>query len=452
MDQLPSELVVMILPYLNGPDFIHIRRTSKRFKSISDDLEINSKPALWRWYVLSDFPRPSVESMAPWFYTEDKNDAFVWKMLYTSLRRMSLLRGTRLHWRNLLFDYKAVNLAKDVKFFDKHLFLFESTNKVKLVGLDQNSWQWPETLAGVNMWKDVPTAHTAALFFKPVAEMCDGSTILTLLNKGQSSPYELILQGKVRGVRRSNLNWTFTRLPEVHDTENGNVYFSTWTTRTLLYHTNYDNSGLAVISVYKEGISQKLFDFYPTAHCYSSVAFNEKWIVCACPFMRMCIIPIRDLKASDEVILPTHGFEAVKVKMLGDFIIVLSGGGQLATARIWTDVENRTELASWDLLIGHNPHTSILQQTNAVADFAIHGQVFCAVTVSGKVFLSHFESLDHESLKRNLHSPFTIPLANNRSLVKRISLDASDGLKIAVMEVAGVPDEAKLHVLYLDKC
>lgn len=51
-------------------------------------------------------------------------------------------------------------------------------------------------------------------------------------------------------------------------------------------------------------------------------------------------------------------------------------------------MENRTELADWEVLMGHNPYTNLLQQANAVVDFAVHGQMFCAVTVSGEMFSS----------------------------------------------------------------
>uniref|UniRef100_A0A0B7AAU7 Uncharacterized protein n=1 Tax=Arion vulgaris TaxID=1028688 RepID=A0A0B7AAU7_9EUPU len=72
------------------------------------------------WYVLCDFLRPCVESIAPWLYVEDKNDPFIWKMLYVKLRKISLFKKGHHKFTHLKFDSREVDLTTDVKFFDSY--------------------------------------------------------------------------------------------------------------------------------------------------------------------------------------------------------------------------------------------------------------------------------------------------------------------------------------------
>ncbi|CAG5125139.1 unnamed protein product [Candidula unifasciata] len=279
--------------------------------------------------------------------------------------------------------------------------------------------------------------------------MSEGSTAMKFLSKGESALSELVIHGKSKRTRKLKLPWITSSLPATDDVGSGEICLSMWTNNTLLYHVRHVFGG-NVISVYDRDNFQKWIELSTNVTPFKSMAFNEKWIVAVCESRRICIIPNR--RSDIPVETPTYTLrgEAAKMKLLGDLVIVLYADGLLETGHVVADEASQV-ITNWQVLIEWSDNY-FCQLNESITDFAIHGQVFCAVSGKGKVFLSHFESLDQESLKRNLHSPFTVPLESEGSLITRMSLDASDGLKVALVEARAVPDKTKLHVLYLDKC
>lgn len=72
---------------------------------------------------------------------------------------------------------------------------------------------------------------------------------------------------------------------------------------------------------------------------------------------------------------------------------------------------------------------------------------FCA----GEVFISYFESLDHESLERNLCSLFMVPVTDNEGYLSHMTIDSVNGLKLAIVERGALSQTARLHVVYVDQ-
>ncbi|RUS84723.1 hypothetical protein EGW08_007510, partial [Elysia chlorotica] len=82
MDLLPEEVFINILPHIGGIDFLNLRRSCWRLKTICDNLEMSSRPLLWCRFVFQDFPPPLVELSMP---CKPEEDEISWKKFYVQL-------------------------------------------------------------------------------------------------------------------------------------------------------------------------------------------------------------------------------------------------------------------------------------------------------------------------------------------------------------------------------
>uniref|UniRef100_A0A0B7A8T6 Uncharacterized protein n=2 Tax=Arion vulgaris TaxID=1028688 RepID=A0A0B7A8T6_9EUPU len=321
---------------------------------------------------------------------------------------------------------------------------------VKLVGLDDTMWRWPQALDSEKNLIDRRGVCTRQLYTAPVAEMLERSNALKLVSKGLSSPSELIVQGNIRNAEKFHSFWTHSSLPAFYFDGNEEGCISTWTSCIIFYRRLY-MFGESKIFVYnyvtkaprKICLKTKIYGL-------KSLVFNEKRIVALCEAQTICVIPNIASEKPVEVFKDKLRTEATKIKMVGDMVIVLFYDGILETSQVVTDENNMVSFTKWHVLMGQNAEC-FPGYVNAITDFDIQGQLFSAILANGEMFLSHFESLDHDSLERNVHSHFKIPITFDASYLTRMTMDVDGDIKLAVVETLGYAPLAQLHMLYADK-
>ncbi|CAL1536989.1 unnamed protein product, partial [Lymnaea stagnalis] len=425
---LPSEVLQVILRNIGGCDFTNFKRASKRSNSVANDLERRSKPSVWKRFVFQDFLRPCIECLAPWISSSDDNDLILWKGLYIRLYRTSILKGKTIFVSKKLTYSEGAQLVNDVKFFYNHLFLIISPKLGNFIHLADRMRRRAH-MKSANPESQLPCCD---LILSPASLVIEGASnsdiILRTIEASCPLQEELPETGDLI---------TYVCLNHAGDFSKG-AFMSVWGDTCIIYRREclYEEKDIRIFS-YKHSSDVDLIrtiSLKTSLIGVVSLAYNEDRVVVVCTNRIICLF-----ENASAYIVPVFQYtmskEPLKVKMLGDFIIVLFDDGDIETTHVLTsDVMTLADWQQLDLSELEETHCPILKYSLfRIMDIILQGHLFAFITDFGFLFISYLDSLDHECLVRNLQHACDVPL-NPDGFVSRMTVDQEDGLKFAVVE------------------